>query len=51
MNTKPRQQPAGGAFSTTHAATSSDPYTLTPNVAQQAAPLAIPVVLAALHGA
>jgi hypothetical protein len=35
VNTKPRQQPAGGAFSTTHTAISSDAYVLTPNVAQQ----------------
>jgi hypothetical protein len=34
MNTKPRRQPASGANSTTHTATSNDAYTFTPNVAQ-----------------
>ena len=34
MNTKPRQQPAGGAFSPHYTLTANDAVTLTPNVAQ-----------------
>jgi hypothetical protein len=37
VNTKPRQQPAGRAFSTHYTLTASDAVMLTPNVAQQAA--------------
>ncbi len=38
MNTKPRQQPADGAFSPHHTLTANDAVMLTPNVAQQSAP-------------
>jgi hypothetical protein len=40
VNTKPRRQPASGAFSLTHTTTSNDAYMLTPNVAQHPAWLA-----------